>query len=150
MISIFYGERRMKRIVLLASLLAGWSCGSPASAGESALIVVPFAVPVAVPVAVVQQPTLFYGVNAYAPPVASSPSAVVPATSVTTAMGPTSPVDDPLRTQVAAILSRRCAECHRASQSQGDLVLFDVDGRLLDKLPRQLVVEQATTGMRTA
>lgn len=145
----------MKRVLYCAGLFGvawGSFCGvRSASSGEvvagsastNGLVVVPFAVPVAVPVAVVQQPTLFYGVSSYGPPAAVSASSPV-------AVSPTSPnansaAEDPLRAQVAAVFARRCAECHRGSQAQGDLMLFDVDGRLLDKLPRQWIVEQATS-----
>lgn len=134
----------MKRIVLIANLVVAVSDGLAASAAETSLVVVPFAVPVAVPVAVVQQPTLFYGVSAYAPPVAVSPAMSTAVAPSSTANALPSPVDDPLRAQVAPLLARRCAECHQGSQSQGNLMLFDGDGRLLDKLPRQLVVEHAT------
>jgi uncharacterized membrane protein len=116
-----------------------------ASSQAGGLVIVPFAVPVAVPVAVVQQPTLFYGVSAYAPPVATTQAVSTTAATAATAPGSTSPVDDPLRAQVAPLLARRCAECHRGSQSQGSLMLFDGDSRLLDKLPRQLIVEHATS-----
>jgi len=153
----------MKRFVLLASslgvALGGLNALRSASAAEvvaassqaGGLVIVPFAVPVAVPVAVVQQPTLFYGVSAYAPLVATTPAVSTAAATTSTATSTSapasasaSPADDPLRAQVAPLLSRRCAECHRGSQAQGDLMLFDGDGRLLDKLPRQLVVEHAT------
>lgn len=139
----------MKRFVLLAGLsLSAMHSTSAAevvatSSQVTGLAVVPFAVPVAVPVAVVQQPTLFYGVSAYAPAVTTSPNAAAPAVATASSV-PTSPIDDPLRAQVAPLLARRCGECHRGSQAQGGLMLFDVDGRLLDKLPRQLIVEHAT------
>jgi mono/diheme cytochrome c family protein len=104
-----------------------------AQAGE--LTVVPFAVPVAVPVAVVQQPTLFYGVSRYATIGASSPVTV----------GPPAKNDESqpdLRGRVDDILVRHCAECHRADRAHGDLTLFDVDGRPLEKLPRQWLVDE--------
>lgn len=156
-----YGALKMKRVLWIAPCVGISLCGlvamRPALATDlvaasqptSGLVVAPFAVPVAV----VQQPTLFYGVSAYAPPVASTSTTQSPPLT-TSAVSPTSPAavpppasgstDDVLRGQVAALLARRCAECHRGSQAQGGLMLFDVDGRLLDKLPRLLIVDAAT------
>ena len=162
-----YGATKMKRVLWIAPCVGMSLCGLvamrsalatdlvAASQPTSNLVVAPFAVPVAVPVAVVQQPTLFYGVSAYAPPIATSPTAQSPPPLTTSAASPTSPAaaalakdalpaDDALRAQVAALLTHRCAECHRGSQAQGGLMLFDIDGRLLDKLPRLLIVDAAT------
>lgn len=160
-----YGALKMKRVLWIAPCVGMSLCGLvamrsalatdlvAASQPTSGLVVAPFAVPVAVPVAVVQQPTLFYGVSAYAPPITSTSTTQSPPLT-TSAVSPTSPAaapppasgstDDALRAQVAALLARRCAECHRGSQAQGGLMLFDVDGRLLDKLPRLLIVDAAT------
>lgn len=139
-------RNRWLGIVVLASAMMMFSCSAavatePVAVSTSGLTIVPFAVPVAVPVAVVQRPTVFYGVANYATPVAIAPAAT--AASVATSVPPTS--DEQLRSQVAPILERRCAECHRGSQAQGDLLLFDADSRLLEKLPRHLVVEQTTS-----
>ncbi|MCE9604583.1 MAG: hypothetical protein K8U03_06715 [Planctomycetia bacterium] len=103
---------------------------------STGLVIAPFAIPVAVPVAVVQRPTLFYGMGTYAPQTASaaSPSSARPAIT-----------EDTLRSEVTTILRQHCIECHRGSLAQGDLSLFDVDSRLLEKLPRHLVLEQTTS-----
>ena len=97
-------------------------------------VVAPFAVPVAVPVAVVQQPTLFYGVSRYAPQTGAAVTNDTPPTS--SIVAPSS-----LRAEVDAILVRRCAECHRTEQPHGDVWLFDIAGKPLEKLPRQWLVD---------
>lgn len=114
----------------LCFVIAGLFCAQ-LTAGE--LTIVPFAIPVAVPVAVVQQPTLFYGVARSAPPATLPQPASAPAATL---------VDTTtLRGQVDALLVKRCAECHRADRADGDLALFDADGKPLEKLPRQLIVD---------
>lgn len=130
--------------VLVIALLGTSTAASSVRAGEaialsSGLTIVPFAVPVAVPVAIVQQPTLFYGVSRFAPlptTVETSPS---PPSDVAPTSGTETP--EPLREQVAAILKRKCAECHQGTTSRGELALFDDAGRLELKLPRHRIVE---------
>jgi hypothetical protein len=106
---------------------------------SSGLTIVPFAIPVAVPVAIVQQPTLFYGVSRFAPlPTTVETPPPSPSDVVATS---TSAVAEPLRDQVAAILKRKCAECHQGPTSRGELSLFDEAGQLELKLPRHRIVE---------
>ena len=131
------------RVLAIALLGAGAAMPS-ARAGEtitasSGLTIVPFAVPVAVPVALVQQPTLFYGVSRFAPlPTRVETPPPSPSDVVTTSPPA---VAEPLREQVAAILKRKCAECHQGPTSRGELSLFDETGRLELKLPRHRIVE---------
>lgn len=124
--------------------LADAGDGAAATTPTAALTIVPFAVPVAVPVAVVERPTFFYGVAASAPTTITTPQVPQAATLSTLPTSPAPASDDPQRAQAASLLQRRCAECHQGPSAQGGLMLFDADGRLLDKLPRQLIVEQAT------
>lgn len=126
---------KLKRIFILGLLTVPTSSlADEPSISLPAITVAPFAVPVAVPVAIVQRPTLFYGVSGYA---------VGGASSMPTRTQLASPAvsDEPLREQAAAVLKRRCAECHQGTQAQGGLALFDDDGRLELLLPRHLLLD---------
>jgi mono/diheme cytochrome c family protein len=118
---------------------------SAAAKSNNGLVIVPFAVPVAVPVATVQQPSVLYSFRRYADEslTASTPVTLPQgereersaASSLSTAPASSSQLD------AAAVLSRHCASCHRGSASQGSLMLFDTAGTLLNRLPRQAVLE---------
>ncbi len=93
------------------------------------LAIVPFAVPVAVPVATISYPSVLYSVRES---VAFSPVA----SHERPASLPTVPQPD-----ANTILTRHCAVCHGATNPQGQQTFFQPDGRLLDKLPRHVILE---------
>ena len=103
---------------------------------DSGLVVVPFAVPVAVPVATISRPTLFYSYRQFATPAIQQDQ-----TEVWPGGTRHRPANDAVRT-----LSRRCAACHSGPDAKGELEMFDLDGRIIDKLPRQLMLEMIRAG----
>lgn len=113
---------------------------------DSGLVVVPFAVPVAVPVATISRPTLFYSYRQYSgPAIQRGKTDVWSDHASQRAGGPHRPTDDAVR-----ILSRRCAACHSGPDAKGELELFDLDGRIIDKLPRQSMLEMIREGKMPA
>jgi len=102
--------------------------------------IVPFAVPVAVPVATIASPTLFYSYQQQARSYTSTTSPSPP-TSANQEPSLTDPNPRPSTSlDPQTILTRHCAECHRAAAAQGGLTLFSADGQLAPKLPRHLVL----------
>ena len=95
---------------------------------QATFTVVPFAVPVAVPVATISTPVTFYSYQHAA--------VVTPATTSTATVQPAAVSLTP-----ETILSRHCAACHRGPSVQGGLTLFDTRGKLLDKLPRHVILD---------
>ncbi len=93
------------------------------------LTIVPFAVPVAVPVATVSYPSVLYGVResvTYPPATSHFEPASLPSAS---------------QQDAVTILTRHCAVCHGVLNPQGEQTFFQADGRLLDKLPRHLMLD---------
>ena len=109
---------------------------------STGLVIVPFAVPVAVPVAVLQDPTVVYGYRALTPVVTSAPP--LPqgeGRGEGNQEASSDRRDKPAGSPVAAILSRHCAECHTSGAAQGGREFFSIDGRLREKLPRQVILD---------
>ena len=107
---------------------------------DSGLVIVPFAVPVAVPVATVAEPALFYsyGSNADWDVRQSTEEASQRATSDVH--------DNPAMSPPVTILRRHCAACHSGPDAKGHLAMFDESGRLAEKLPRHVMLEQIELG----
>ena len=113
---------------------------------DSGLIVVPFAVPVAVPVATVSRPTLFYSYRQFVgPAMRQLDPDTWPRGARRLADKPHSPAGGAVR-----ILSRRCAACHSGSDAKGELEMFDLDGRIIEERPRQLMLEMIRAGKMPA
>ena len=107
---------------------------------DSGLVVVPFAVPVAVPVATISRPTLFYSYRQFVDPAIQQDK-----TEVWPGGAPHRPTDDAVR-----ILSQRCAACHSGPDAKGDLEMFDLDGQIVEKLPRRMMLEMIRAGKMPA
>ena len=113
---------------------------------DSGLVVVPFAVPVAVPVATILRPTLFYSYRQFVDPaIQQHETDSIRRWAPQHADRPHSPADDAVR-----ILSRRCAACHSGPDAKGGLELFDLDGRIIEKLPRRMMLEMIRAGKMPA
>ena len=108
---------------------------------NTGLVIVPFAVPVAVPVATVTQPGVLYSYRQYALPQPAEAAPVAPPTAAASQpQQPTEPLDGP------AVLAKHCASCHTGAAVQGDLQIFQAPGRIVEKLPRQSLLEAVEQG----
>lgn len=112
---------------------------------ETGLAIVPFAVPVAVPVATVGGPSVFYGVSRYSPRLESAGYGGAAQGDVEQ----TDRADEVPREakhEAVGVMVRRCGACHTGAASQGEMRLFEEEGRPVERLPRHRIVDAVERG----
>lgn len=114
---------------------------------DSGLVVVPFAVPVAVPVATFVRPTVLYGyAGEYGGVMQGSHARQEGSYVESRSLDVADAFGESGMDSAERVLTERCANCHTAPEPAGGLSLFDREGALLERLPRQQVLESVETG----